>query len=216
MLNVLSVLAVLSLEPSVPLQRPGAPAPSPTPTPPAATDVAAAPAPVEAPSEATPVEAPSDAAPSDAEPTAATPVEATTSDAASDAPADAALGIAMPIPVAEPPTPESQLVIDLDVHERALRRWNMVIAGGAVIGTIGVVMAFGAFTEARKAPCKFDLETCPNAPRPTVTRALAAGAAVALIGGGVMVVAGVVKRRRIQTSFETDLRSAGISISGRF
>lgn len=208
MLNVLSVVGVLSLQPSVPLQRPGAPAPSPVVAPISPTEPAEATAPepsVEAPA----AEAPVDEAPSEA----MAPARETAVDA-EDASAEAAPTIAMPIPVDEPAPPEP--VIDIDRHDRSLRRANTVLAAGAVIATFGGLMAIGAATEAGKAPCKFDLETCPNAPRRNVTRGLAAGAAIAIVGGGVLVVTGVVKRRRIQTRIAADLRSAGVVLVGRF
>jgi hypothetical protein len=214
MLNVLSVLGVLAMEPAVPVQRPSATVQTPAPVPARTPVPAETPVPVETPATddaSTIVDGP--AAPSDdlaAQPAAPPPTAA-----AEDVPANAATAIAMPIPAVEPPAPEP-VVLDFDRDERDLRRATSVLAGGAVLATLGSLMALGALTEARKAPCKFDLETCPNAPRPNVTRGLAAGAIVGIVGGGALVAVGLVKRRRIRARIDADLRSAGIVVAGRF
>lgn len=214
MLNVLSVLGVLAMEPAVPVQRPSAVAPSPAP----------APAPIESPAPvetSAPAVAPTTTTTEEPAPTepssdvAAAPADTTTTAVAEDVGDAATPAIAMPIPVDDAPPP-APVVLDLDRDERDLRRANSVLAGGAVLATLGSLMALGAFTEARKAPCKFDLESCPNAPRPNVTRGLAAGAAIGILGGGALIAVGVIKRRRIHARMSGDLRSAGIVVAGRF
>lgn len=208
-LNVLVVLCGLAPG-EVPLQRPSGAItepPQPEPTPPAevqgpiATDEAAA-------DGSTPDGSTIDGSTADAA-TAQPP--ATESVAASPA---AEPVVAMPIAVDG--ESDGATVIDLDRYDRPLRRANTMLSAGGVVAAIGGLMLIGAVTEAGKAPCKFDLDSCPNAPRPSVTRGLAVGAAIGLIGGGALVAAGLVKRRKVRARIEADAKQVGLAFVGRF
>lgn len=198
--------SVLGLRSDVPIQRPGG-----TPTEPAA-------------------EAPM--APEATAPAAASPAPAEGAIEAPTAAADAAPAAAPPEPpgpqpeptAPEPPPPTFDLepdapepiTIDLDDRDRKLRRASSLIAGGAVMVTAGLVMLIGAATEAAKPACKFDLDTCANAPRPAVARGLGVGAAIALVGGAALVGFGAHRRHKLNAAIAGDANAVALTVSGRF
>lgn len=202
---VVALSVIFGLAPDVPIQRP------------TAAPEAAAPAP-EAPPDATiepdaPTSDVGDAAPND------TPVETELV-----APAEPVGGEAdaVPAPVVDAtPTPDlaaeyAAATIDLDDLDRKLRRAEGLIAGGSVMGIAGLVMLIGAATEAAKPACKFDQDTCANAPRPAVARGLGIGSAIAIVGGATMLGLGLHRRHKIRTVFSGDTNSVALTLHGRF
>ncbi len=172
------------------------------------------------------------------------PPEAVTTEAPSvdtgvDTGVDAALGTSAAAPEAAPvetaqPASESPAVTsslpteaelaqlyaastdDLDRIDRELRRAQALISIGAVATTAGLLMLIGAATEAAKPPCKFDLDTCANAPRPRMARGLGIGAAVTLVGGATLIGIGGHRRHRLRARIDADAKNVALTVSGRF
>lgn len=105
---------------------------------------------------------------------------------------------------------------DLDRIDRDLRRAQALISIGAVATTAGLLMLIGAATEAAKPPCKFDLDTCANAPRPRMARGLGIGAAVTLVGGATLIGIGGHRRHRLRARIDADAKNVALTVSGRF
>lgn len=196
LIALLTSAAVLA--PEVPLQRPSGSEPAP------------APAPAETPTTAT---SPADAPP--VEPTEDAPVEAVEPEPEPAAPI-------APLSAEEPP---DDIAIaqeyaaasdDLDRRDKLMRRANSMIAIGAVTATAGLVLLIAAVTEGNKADCKFDLDTCANAPRPAVAKGLGAGAGIALAGGIALVGIGAYKRYKLRPTVDANATSFALGLSGRF
>jgi hypothetical protein len=199
------VLSSMLIAPEVPIQRPGTAPPD-----------TAAPS-VESPSTGAP---PTDAAPTD-EPAPAVEAAPEPTPTVEPAPAE---------PAVAPTSADLDLAMDddalakayaessdeLDARDKKLRRANSMIAIGAVTATAGLVMLIGAVTEANKPDCKFDLDTCANAPRPAVARGLGAGAGIALAGGLALVGVGAFKRYKLRPSVDANATSVAITLRGRF
>jgi hypothetical protein len=194
---VLSSVALLA--PEVPIQRPGGTEPAPVvEASPSADAPAAAPT-----SEAPPVESPETAvaAPPIEETPPAEPPPSTTDEVSND------------IAIAQEYAASSD---ELDRRDKAMRRANSMIAIGAVTTLAGLVMLIAAVTEANKADCKFDLDTCANAPRPAVAKGLGAGAGIAIAGGIALVALGALKRYKLRPVVDANATSFAIGLRGRF
>lgn len=219
--GVLAMLSgLLGLAPDVPIQRAGqaqvtpSETAAPTETAPPAPNETAAPADPVAPDEAaapTEAAAPNEAAAPDED---AAPTE--TGDATTPAEPTTPPSPAIPTDPVDLAQAYASTTHDLDDRDRQLRRASSLIAGGAVAATAGLVMLIGAATEAAKPECKFDLDTCANAPRPAVARGLGIGSAIALAGGAAMIGYGLHRRHRLMTSFGADANSVAMTVSGRF
>lgn len=105
---------------------------------------------------------------------------------------------------------------ELDRRREEETRAQTLLSVGGVSALGGILLLIGAGVENAKRDCQFGLEDCPAAPRPQVTRGLAVGGLVALVGGTALVALGVHKKRRLRASIAADDRSAALVLTGRF
>ena len=99
---------------------------------------------------------------------------------------------------------------------RELFRGRFMASTGGVLVAGGILMAIAAGLESNKDPCPPEVPDCSNAPRPSVTTALTAGAVTSVIGGGVLVYAGVRKVRRVRPSLQLSRHSVGMGLMASF
>ncbi len=114
--------------------------------------------------------------------------------------------------VLEPPT----TTIELDERRRAMSRAQTMVAGGGLMGVTALLLLIGSAVENAKHECKFGLEDCAGAPRPSVTRGLAISGAVLAAGGAALVGVGVHRLRKLRAGFAADDNSVALTLTGRF
>lgn len=108
--------------------------------------------------------------------------------------------------------------IDAEIaeRERKERSAQAMLSGGAIAAVTGLLLLVGAGVEYNKSDCKFELETCANAPRPQLAKALAVGGAFALVAGATTLGFGAHRLRKLRASVQASTTSAALVLVGRF